>query len=97
MTYRLVRVSGKVNIVRQGFDQAAFNSVMTIVIDDGVAQNAIEPRSGGLFAAQSVSFIERAGVSGLKKLFGKSIIRDSFSYKREELVSLSGQIEDCLG
>ena len=49
---------------------AIFGGAMTIVVDDGVAQDAVEPCNGGLMAAERSGLLHRTDVGGLDDVLG---------------------------
>ena len=61
---------------------------MAVVIDDGIAQDAIEPCDGGLVAAEGRSLLHRADVGGLDDVLGRGAGAYSSFYELEELSSL---------
>jgi hypothetical protein len=49
---------------------AVFDGAVAVVVDDGVAKDAIEPGGGGLAAAEIGDLLDSAEVGGLDDVFG---------------------------
>jgi hypothetical protein len=69
-------------------ESAVFGGTVAIVIDDGVAQDAIEPGDGRLFTAQDVGVFDGADIGALDDVFRDRGGVDSSLHKMEEVISL---------
>ena len=70
---------------RPTIEGQAFRSAAAVVIDKGVAQNAVKPGDGGLILAQLAGGFERTDVGGLQDVFGERAINQAALEKAEEL------------
>ena len=57
-------------IFRPLLESTVFGGAVAVVIDDGVAQDAVEPCDGRLVAAQGRGLLHRTNVGGLDDVFG---------------------------
>jgi hypothetical protein len=80
--------------LRPALEGSVFGGAMAVVIDDGVAQDAVEPRDGRLFAAQGGGLFERAGVCALQDVLRGGEGFDAPVQKAEKLLSLKRQVGD---
>ena len=80
--------------LRPSLEGSVFGGAMAVVIDDGIAQDAVEPGDGRLFAAQARSLFERAGVGALQNVLRGGEGFDAPLEKAEKLLSLKRQIGD---
>lgn len=71
---------------------AVLNGAMAIVVNDGVSQDAVEPRDGRLVAAQVGGLLHCAYVGGLKDVFSRGKRFDTPLHEAQELASLENQI-----
>ena len=69
-------------------ESAVFGGTVAIVVDDGVAQDAIEPGDGRLFIAQDGGVFDGADVGALDDVFRDGRGVDSALYEMEEVISL---------
>ena len=65
-----IKLSFDGKIVGPLFESAIFGGAMTIVVDHGVAQDAVEPCDGGLVAAERCGLLHRTDVGGLDDVLG---------------------------
>ena len=72
-------------LARPAIERRAFCGAAAVVIDEGVAQDAVEPGHGGLTLAQSAGGFERTDVSRLQNVFGERAIAQAALEKAEEL------------
>jgi len=78
-------------VVSPLLEGAVFGGTAAIVIDDGVAQDAIEPGDGRFFTPQGGGVLDGADVGALDDVFGDSGGVDSPLHKMEEVISLLNQ------
>jgi hypothetical protein len=74
---------------------AIFGGAVAIVVDDGVAEDAVEPGDHGLFAAECGGLLDGAGVSGLDDVLGGVGGVDAPLHEVKELFALEDQVGDC--
>ena len=77
-----------------------FGGTVAVVVDDGIAQDAVEPGDGGLVAAQGCCLLHGANIGGLDDVLGDSAGSHSSFNEVEELSSLveeSGERGSCHG
>ncbi len=75
---------------------AFFDARSAVVVDDRVAENAIEPGDGRLIVAQPRSVLQSAQIGVLKNVFGDLCGPDAARQKAEKKPSLRQQIRDWL-
>jgi hypothetical protein len=73
-----------------------FGSAATVVVDDGVAQDAVEPGHSGLFAAEAGGLLNGADVGALDDVLGGIGGVDAPAHEVKELFALEDQVGDCL-
>jgi hypothetical protein len=83
-----IRRSFGCEVVCPLLESAVFGGTVAIVVDDGVAKDAIEPGDGRLFAAQDVGVFDGANVGALDDIFRDGRGVDSALYEMEEVISL---------
>lgn len=81
-------------IAGPSFESAVFGGAVTIVVDDGIAQNAVEPGDGGLVFVQRRGFFHCANVGALQDIFGSRGSIDAALEKLEEPAPLKDKIVD---
>jgi hypothetical protein len=70
------------------FQLSVVRGASTIVIDDGVSENAIEPRDDRLFITDRIALFQRSSECRLEDIFGVGRRGHMLSDEREELSSL---------
>jgi hypothetical protein len=75
-------------------ESAVFGGTVAIVIDNGVAQDAIEPGDGRFFTAQDRGVFDGADIGGLDDVFRDGRGVDSALYEMEEVISLLNQVSN---
>ena len=68
-------------------------SAAAVVVDDGIAQDAIEPGNDGLFFPQPMRGLECAHIGRLQDIFGNRGLVDASTQESEELAA---EIEQCM-
>ena len=81
-------------LVRPSFQSAIFGCSMTIVVDDGVAQDAIEPGYSRLVAAKLGGLFDGAHVSDLNDVIGGGGSIDTTVQEVEKLLPLAEKVVD---
>jgi len=77
-------------------ERRAFPGSAAVVVDDGVAQNAIEPGDRRLLIAQAAGVLEGAHVCRLQNVFGEGAVIDSTGEKSKELLpQIDKRIGNC--
>lgn len=92
-----VRLALDSQILCPAIQCAIFDSAMAVVVDDGVAQDAVEPCDCGLTATQTGRLFNRAGVGALDDVFGDLIGGDAATHELQKLISLGGEVGDGVG
>ena len=93
-------LGGRVELVFGGevfgplLEGAIFGGAMTVVVDDGVAQDAVEPGDGGLVAAEGGGLLHGADVGGLDDVLGGGAGGYAAFDELEELLSLVDEAGD---
>lgn len=64
-----------------------FGGVMAIVVDDGIAQHAVEPSDGRLILAQGSCLLEGANVGDLQDVLCKRAIVDASLHEGKEALA----------
>ena len=90
----LVRRSFGDEIVGPSFESAVFGSAVAIVVDDGIAQDAIKPGYGRLVVVERGGFFHRAHVSALEDVFGGRRSIDAALDELKESAPLKDEIVD---
>jgi hypothetical protein len=75
---------------------AIFGRAATVVVDDCVAQDAVEPGDSRLFAAEGGGLLNGAGVGGLDDVLGGIGGVDAPPHEVKELFALEDQVGNCL-
>jgi hypothetical protein len=75
-------------VLRPLLESAVFGGAVAIVVDDGVAQDAIEPGDGRLFTAQDGGVFDGANIGALDDVFRYGRRVNSALYEMEEMISL---------
>ncbi len=70
------------------FEGAIFCCAVSVVVDDGVAEDAVEPRNGRLFAAEGRCLFDGTNIGALDDVLGGDGRVDTFLYEVEESSSL---------
>jgi hypothetical protein len=70
---------------------------MSVVIDDRIPEDAVEPRDGALFIAQVGTTFEAADKSGLQNVFSNRLGLDPSFEKCQELPMTMDQLFDRNG
>jgi hypothetical protein len=81
-------------LVRPSFQSAIFGGSMTIVVYDGVSQDAIEPGYGRLVAAKLGGLFDGAHVGDLNDVIGGGGSVDATVQKVEKLLPLAKKVVD---
>lgn len=79
------------------FDGAIFGGAMPVVVDDSVAQDAIEPGYGGLFVVQRRGLLHCADIGTLQDVFGSGWRCDAVLDELEEFAPLKDETVDGFG
>ena len=88
---------GGFELVREGFEGFALGGAAAVVVDDGVAEDAVEPGDDGLFGWGGLG-LEGADVGGLQDVLGEGGIFDAAPDEAEELAAVvEERIEGGLG
>jgi len=82
-------------ISRPLLESAVFGGAVAVVVDDGVAQDAIEPGDGRLFTTQDGGVFDGADIGALDDVFRDGTGVDSALHEMEEVISLEDQVSDC--
>ena len=82
-------------ILRPLLESVVFGGAVAVIVDDGVAQDAIEPGDGGLFLTQGWRVFDGADVGALNDVFGDGRGADPPPNEMEELISLESQSGNC--
>jgi len=72
-------------LARPTIEGRAFRGAAAMVIDEGVAQDAVEPGDGGFILAQLAGRFERTDVGRLQDVFSERAIAEAAIEKAEEL------------
>lgn len=83
--------------VRPSLESAVFGCSMAVVIDDGVAQDAIEPGYGRLVAAKFGGLFDGAHVGDLNDVIGGGGGVDTTLQEVEKLLPLAEEVVDRAG
>jgi hypothetical protein len=81
-------------VVRPALEGSVFGGAAAVVIDDGVAEDAVEPGDGGLVAAQSGGLLDGADVGTLNDVFCGCGGFDAPLHEAKELASLEDEVGD---
>lgn len=76
---------------------AVFGGAMAVMIDNGVAQDAIEPCHRGLVFVERGGFFDSADVRSLNNVFGDGVRADTVFDEVEKLLSLFDEASDGFG
>ena len=74
--------------VSKGFEGLAFGGAAAVVVDDGVAQDTIEPGDDRLFQAGYGVALQGAHVGGLEDVFGEGGAGNATAHEAEELAAV---------
>lgn len=92
----IVRLLVGFEVVDQLLGGTGSGCTVTVVIDDGVAEQTIEPRDDALFVANVCSFFDAADESRLQNVFRGGFGIHSRAKEREELPAALYQACQCL-
>jgi len=83
------RIGGSLSLelLRPAFEGRAFGGAAAVVVDDGVAEDAIEPSDGGFVLTQVAARFEGAHIGGLKNVLRNSTIVDTALDEAKELIA----------
>ena len=88
---------GGLEFVREGLEGFALGGAAAVVVDDGVAEDAVEPGYDGLFRGLGAGF-EGADVGGLEDVLGEGWAFDAAPQEAEELAAVvEERVEGGLG
>jgi hypothetical protein len=73
---------------------AIFGCAVSVVVDDGVAQDAVEPRKGGLLAAEVGRLFDGTDIRALKDVLRGGRRVDMFLHEVEEQLPLGDEAGD---
>ncbi len=82
-------------LFRPAFEGRSFGGSAAIRIDDGVAQDTVEPGDGRLVVAQGITVAKSAHVGGLEDVFGERAVVDAALDEAEELGAEFEQRVEC--
>ncbi len=74
------------------FGGAVVDGAATIVIDDGIAKNPVEPRDDGFLVVDGVRLGDGAGEGGLDDVFGVGRRGDTLLHERDELLPMGKKL-----
>jgi hypothetical protein len=89
---RIERGGWPIDLWCPGFEGPLFESVVTVVIDDGISKDAEEPGVGGVAGLERACLRHSASVSDLQDVFGGRAVLDSAADKGKEAATLLCQI-----
>lgn len=75
------------DLAGKGFEGAAGGSLMAVMVDDGIAQETIEPGDDAFFVAEGATALESTDEGSLEEVFGEGGRGDAFFKERKELVT----------
>ena len=89
---------GEVQLGDPAIHRGGLGGVMAVVIDDGVAQDCVEPGDGRFVLAESSGLFERADVGDLQDVFCKRAVVDATLHEgKEALAAVEESLEGEIG
>lgn len=79
------------------FESAVFGSAVTVMIDNCIAQDSVEPRYSGLFFLQRRRLFHGANVCALQNVLRRGRSGDAALYELEKFAPLKDEIVDSFG
>lgn len=97
VVHGLVRLGFSDEVFGPVFESAIFCRLMAVVIDNRVAQDAVEPGCGRLFLVQCRGLFHGADVGALQDIFRGGWSSDAALHELEKLAPLKNEVVDGFG
>lgn len=88
---------GGIQVFGPGIKQASFGCLVAVMIDDGVAQYAVEPGYRAFIVPEGVAALQAADEGGLQEVFGGGGVVYAFAEEGQELLPAVEQAAEGFG